>query len=842
MYTPSQNRFRRDLVIVAAHTRAQDSDQLVWVKIPNTAKLFSLRPDEYFLCLSMNGAATPEAIAAAFEDHFKRSISVQALLAFSKQMHKLGLLEPCPTGQAETSLALVHAAAGAEANTLTIAGAPMDYPPSTPSTRYTLNHTVAGNRSKSQRWSAPQLPEFSIWLWSAPQPNAFLARFARLLTPLRGVLKLMAKSLIVLFPVALFTVARHHVWLSNDLRYYITGNFSNLVIVLVASGLQRSSAKLASGAVASTYGNAVQKLGLGLFLGMLPTFLMSLDDRRMSRHQKILVHGTAIYVRLFILTCTAFVWYSSHGRYTALTPLSIVIMLTGFFGLLLDGIPLWPGSGYYFLIARLGLSDVFNRSYQIWTLVLQKQPLPRSLSRREQLGLQAMGVIGFSMLVAVIFLSIYLYSIGLAQDFATSILGNSAEFVLVGGMSAIFVYKLLGVWSIMNPVGDRPLPLAKPSKGQEDLHPALKTRVVQLNVAWPKFLSRSLLKGVGLAIATLFVLLIPYRFRPGGEISILPQKQQNIEVSVAGKVIDVLPQNQDEKLIKEGTVIATLESTDLDNRLLEIQKQIAGQISTISALVAKEGEAKQQLQTYTEQARLSALKYEREFNLYKEGGVSLNATEQSERQASTDKNNALTQIKVIDGARHNVDSAKAELAKLQQEESYLRSEVQRTKLRMPFDGYLVTTQLNRKVGTYLNPGDTFAIAKVDGMAFVGEILVPESETDQVMLGQAVEVKLFAYPQRPIRGRVISVGPVAITNETTGTVSTMADSGKDVHVVEETAGKVVKVLVKIKPDPENLIRPGMTGRAKIDGQTMPLVVVFSRALVRFVTVEMWSWLP
>jgi putative peptide zinc metalloprotease protein len=78
--------------------------------------------------------------------------------------------------------------------------------------------------------------------------------------------------------------------------------------------------------------------------------------------------------------------------------------------------------------------------------------------------------------------------------------------------------------------------------------------------------------------------------------------------------------------------------------------------------------------------------------------------------------------------------------------------------------------------------------------------------------------------------------------TPGTVSTVEESGQDMRVVEQAAGKVVKTIVMIKADPGVLIRAGMTGRAKIDGKTMPLILVFSRSLVRFISVEMWSWLP
>lgn len=889
MYSPDQNRFRRDLVTTVAFHRTKDVDQLVWVKNPSTDKLFGLKQEEYFLCLAMDGTATFDAIAVAFQDRFHRSISVQELQAFSGQMHRLGLLEPLPTTSVENTSAPAP-------NSMGVAQAVSSLPPVDPLPSAYVRSLAALEEkpSKPRRRASPPppIPELSIVLWSAKNPNAMLARLAWLLRPYRWWFKLMARSLLVIFPVALFTLARHNVWLWQDIKNYVHGNLPNLTFLLVGFGLQGSIAKLASGTVATTYGSAVKKLGFGLFLGILPGLLLSLNDRGMTRQQKIQVYSSPILVRLFIFSGATFIWYNSYGRGTALTPIVLVIIITGLFGLLLDSIPLWPSDGYSLLITQFRLSNIFSRSYQIWNLVLQKQPLPKALNRQEQLGLQAMGVIGFSSLITVIFIIIYFVSSGLAEDFAASILGNAAHLVLFSVMTAFFVHKLFAVWSIMSTGRNQPLPSNGTVNGE--LSRVSQPEPAPVNFAWFKFLNRSLLIQAALAIATVFILLIPYRFRPGGQIRILPQQEQKIQVPVSGKVVDVFPQDQDEILITAGTPVATLESPELDYQLRGIKEQIAGQLSTIARLEAElarltaeprseevqiyrgrlesaEAEvevARQQLESYIQQAELSANRAVRQNQLYEQGVISLQAAEDADRLATTDQNNVQTQRKVIDeqleklaieqanldlllagshpqeieAARYDVERAKAELARLKEEESYLQSEVQRTQLQMPFDGYLVTTQLDRKVGTYLNPGDTFAIAKAAETAFLGEILVPESETDQVMLDRVVEIKLFAFSHRPIRGRVISVGPAAVTNETTGTISTMEESGRDVRVVEETAGKVVKVIVLIEDDSGLLIRAGMTGRAKIDGETMPLGVAFSRSLVRFVSVEMWSWLP
>jgi len=39
-----------------------------------------------------------------------------------------------------------------------------------------------------------------------------------------------------------------------------------------------------------------------------------------------------------------------------------------------------------------------------------------------------------------------------------------------------------------------------------------------------------------------------------------------------------------------------------------------------------------------------------------------------------------------------------------------------------------------------------------------------------------------------------------------------------------------------------LRTGMTGFAKIEGETIPVWKAFSLSILRFINVEAWSWLP
>jgi hypothetical protein len=71
--------------------------------------------------------------------------------------------------------------------------------------------------------------------------------------------------------------------------------------------------------------------------------------------------------------------------------------------------------------------------------------------------------------------------------------------------------------------------------------------------------------------------------------------------------------------------------------------------------------------------------------------------------------------------------------------------------------------------------------------------------------------------REIVGRVIELAPTAL---------------------DKMDNSVVRVKASV-PNAESLLRPAMTGYAKISGRDM---TVWKAYLIRFFTVELWSWVP
>lgn len=385
---------------------------------------------------------------------------------------------------------------------------------------------------------------------------------------------------------------------------------------------------------------------------------------------------------------------------------------------------------------------------------------------------------------------------------------------------------------------------------------------------------------------------LPYQVRPGGRIQLLPQNQQRVQAKVAGQIDRVFINGGDGEIIPAGTVLATLNIPDLEKQQQTIQERIEAQTALMQAAQADLERLRNlprpeqvtvsrrqvevanqqilvtisQLDTAKTQARFSRDEAERYAGLYAAGGISEQLAEDFQSQAHVDQGlvttlqaNVLEQRQQLQQKQAELDAvlsgaskdeiraaeahrsaAEAEIRQLEQELKFIRDEVGRAHIHMPIDGHLVDQRLSDKIGTYLEQGDTFAVAESsDDTHLRGEVQVPEVLADQLAAGRALEIKLLAFPNHPIQGQVIAIEPSVSLQETERSQAKI--SGDTVTVAEDAAGRMLNVIVEL-PNWEGRLRPGMTGYAKIDGTTMPLAAAFSRSLIRFFKVEVWSWLP
>jgi len=142
--------------------------------------------------------------------------------------------------------------------------------------------------------------------------------------------------------------------------------------------------------------------------------------------------------------------------------------------------------------------------------------------------------------------------------------------------------------------------------------------------------------------------------------------------------------------------------------------------------------------------------------------------------------------------------ARSEMRKLNTKITSLKDQLQRLEIRSPYDGIVVSGDLDKAQGATMEIGQTlFEVAPLDDM--LAEVAIPESEIRYVKDNNSVAIKLNAFPYRTFYGEINSINPGAeILND------------ESVFVAD----------VKLD-DEEAVIRPGMKGGAKVKTMWRPL---------------------
>lgn len=170
---------------------------------------------------------------------------------------------------------------------------------------------------------------------------------------------------------------------------------------------------------------------------------------------------------------------------------------------------------------------------------------------------------------------------------------------------------------------------------------------------------------------------------------------------------------------------------------------------------------------------------------------------------------------------HN-DGAAAGVQRVQA--NYWQSEVQRdqerlekTHLRSPVDGWVTTPHVQDFAGRQLKPGDNFAEV-ADNSTVTVDVAVDEPDLPLLHPGASGWVKLDSFPARTFRGTVDIVSP---QSQVTGDQRTF----------------FARLQV---PNPSNVIRAGMDGRAKVAAGWHPVGYVMFRRPFMWIYAQLWSW--
>jgi RND family efflux transporter MFP subunit len=192
---------------------------------------------------------------------------------------------------------------------------------------------------------------------------------------------------------------------------------------------------------------------------------------------------------------------------------------------------------------------------------------------------------------------------------------------------------------------------------------------------------------------------------------------------------------------------------------------------------------------------------------------------QFERKKSNLEQATVESVRRIDVGDIERRAAQNEVVSLRRQLQYDEAELERTTIRAPAAGLVTTPEAQLLTGVWLKAGDQFL--QVDDTRVVeAEIEIPQNDVALAKPGARVQLRPWSARDEEIVGYVTELAPTAL---------------------DKTRNSIVRVKASV-PNAEMLLRPGMTGYAKIRGLEMTVREAYLRLCVRVLTVELWSWVP
>lgn len=194
--------------------------------------------------------------------------------------------------------------------------------------------------------------------------------------------------------------------------------------------------------------------------------------------------------------------------------------------------------------------------------------------------------------------------------------------------------------------------------------------------------------------------------------------------------------------VKAGQVLAEIEAPEMDQQVLQAKANLQQARSALDQALANYERGKADL----ELARVTAQRWK---DLAAQGVVSRQDNDQSQAQYQIQTANLLALEKAIAASRSNVTSLEANLAQLQEWQSYQT-------VKAPFDG--VITARNTDVGALINAGNGGQANELFHLANVAKLRVfvnvPQVYSRSAVPGITAELTLTEFPGQRFPGKLV----------------------------------------------------------------------------------------
>jgi len=613
------------------------------------------------------------------------------------------------------------------------------------------------------------------------------------------------------------------------------------VLVLVVASIH----EFAHGLTCKHFGGEVHELGF-MVMYFQPAFYCNVSDAWLfpERSKRLWVGFAGPYLELVLWATATIAWRLTEPdtgiNYTAL----IVMTLSGVRSFL-DFNPFVKLDGYYLLSDYLELPNLRRRSFKyvgdgIKRLLGFGQKLRVHLSRRERRIYLVYGLVAtVSSLSILSFGLVHLgsYLIDHHQPMALLLLVSYS-----GLRSGRRFRRLFGQRSARPDVDDDGDVLSTQTDGASD-EPE-KPGAAERKKKRHRSRRREITWG-GIAAATLAILfLVHLQLRIAGPFTVLPEENADVRAAVEGIVQEIRVHEGDR--VKAGDVIARLADKDLRAELLKTEAQVREAAANFRKLRA--GTTAESLAVATaavskaqDAAKFAQGKLARSRQLIERQALSPQEFEAAQEQAAAADNDLAetrSQLKVLQRGNRpeEIEAARAQLDRLEAQQHFLETQLELLDVVSPASGVVATParELKEMVGQFVAKGAL--LAKVYAVKTVtAQIVITEKEIGDVHEGQEVLLKSRAYPDMVFHGTVTTIATAA-----EGLPSATADEAAGKPGSTSSASVRTFIVTTQIENGSGLLKPGMTGLAKVRGGDRRVVDLVTRRLAHTFKVEFWSW--
>ncbi|TOB44497.1 HlyD family secretion protein [Vibrio parahaemolyticus] len=294
-----------------------------------------------------------------------------------------------------------------------------------------------------------------------------------------------------------------------------------------------------------------------------------------------------------------------------------------------------------------------------------------------------------------------------------------------------------------------------------------------------------------------------------------------ISPEVGGQVSEIFV--KDNQWVSKGTPLFVIDDEDfiankeIARATLDVASSAltSNQIKTDMQLMKIE-QAKQGIRRASANTAHQAAEFKRLSRLVQKQSVSKNQFEAQKTRSIEASSNLETAKLALATEQKQLDTLMTEKLQLTAQrtkaEASLRLaniSLERTTVRAPFDGYVANRQV--QVGKFVQPGMGLIVMVPDYVWI--EANFKETQLENVLPGQEVEVVLDMFPNHPLHGRVSSITPA--TGAQFSLLPPQNATGNFIKVVQRVP---VRIELEIPQELSQRIYPGLSAEVSIETAT------------------------